>query len=155
MGHAIQALLIRETAAYLVADALPHTRAISVGQGIRLVPITDATFDALRERLPDLQDPPETEFWKLSGPVSFVAQQLSHHGPVAYVETEYFGGTGEQAATVWDLGIVRMPPTKAESGPISSALRMMGVQAEPTRDEFDTADLGRNRSNEDWLERES
>ena len=155
MGHAIQALLIRETAAYLVADALPHTRAISVGQGIRLVPITDATFDALRERFPDLQDPPETEFWKLSGPVSFVAQQLSHHGPVAYVETEYFGGTGEQAATVWDSGKVRMSPTKAPSGPINSALRIMGARASLMHDEFEVVGLGRNRSNDDWLERET
>ena len=155
MGHAIQALLIREASVSLLAEVLPHTRAISIDQGIRLVPITDATFDTLRDRFPNLQDPPDPEFWKLSGPIAFVAEQLSQHGPVAYVETEYFGGTGEQAATVWDSGKVRMPPTKAPSGPINSALRMLGARASLMHDEFEAVGLGRNRSNDDWLERET
>jgi len=155
MGHAIQALLIRDAPASVLSEMLPHTRAISIGQGIRLVPITDATFDALRERFPDVQDSADPVLWKLSGPVAFVAEQLSQHGPVAYVETEYFGGTGEQAATVWESGNLRMPPTKAPSGPINSALRIMGVSPGLMHDEFEAVGLGRNRNNDDWLERDT
>jgi len=78
---------------------------------------------------------------------------LSHHGPVAYVETDYFGGAGVQAATVWESGSVRMPAQKAGKGPINRALRLMGVRAGLLQDEFDVVGLGANRSNDDWLER--
>lgn len=153
MGHAIQALLIPDAAADLVPEQLPHTRAISIGHGIQLVPITDATFDALREQDPDSPDPPDVEFWKLSGPIVRVALDLSQHGPVAYIETDYFGGAGEQAATVWEAGKVRMPAEQAGKGPINRALRLMGVRAGRLQDEFDAVGLGKNRSNDDWLER--
>ena len=43
MSHAIQALLFREAPGALLVDALAHTRAIRIGQGIHFVPITDAT----------------------------------------------------------------------------------------------------------------
>ena len=154
MGHSIEALIIPESAAGLVSEMLPHTRAVSLGHGLRLVPITAATFDALRERFPNLQDPPDPEFWKLSGPIAFVAQELSQRGAVAYVETDYFGGNGEQAATVWEFGSVRMPPTQADTGPINAALRLMGVRARFMHDEFDTVGFGANRNNDDWLELE-
>ena len=153
MGHAIQALLIPDSAAGLVPEQLPHTRAISIGHGIQLVPITDETFDALRERYPALPEPPDVEFWKLSGPIVHVALELSQHGPVAYIETDYFGGAGEQAATVWDAGRVRMPTQQARKGPINEALRLMGVRAGLRQDEFEAVGLDANRSNDDWLER--
>jgi len=153
MGHAIQALLIPDGAAGLVPERLPHTRAISIGHGIQLVPVLDETFDALGEQSPDLPDPPEVEFWKLSGPIVRVALELSQHGPVAYIETDYFGGTGEQAAIVWEDGRVRMPAQQARSGPINEALRLMGVRAGIMRDEFEAVGLGAHRSNDDWLER--
>lgn len=155
MGHAIEALIIPETAAGLVPEVFRHTRAVSLGHGLRLVPITAETFDALGERFPTLEDPPDPEFWKLSGPIVFVAKELSQQGAVAYVETDYFGGSGRQAATVWEFGSVRMPPTEAKRGPINAALRVMGVRARFMRDEFETVGLGTRRSNDDWLELEA
>ncbi len=153
MSHAIQALLVTTSCAAAAARDLPHTRPILIGQGIHLVPIVDATFDALRERFPNLKDPGEPEFWRLSGPVAHVAQALSALGPVAYIETDYFGGAGQQAAMVWDAGAVRMPPEQAESGSINIALRLMGVSRGSAHDEFDAVGLGACRNNEDWLAR--
>jgi hypothetical protein len=153
MGHSVEALIIPDA---LVASALveiPHTRPLQLSQGLHIVPITDATLDALRERFPHVEEPAIPEFWKMSGPLGLIAERLSQSGPVAYIETEYFGGTGGQAATVWESGSVRMPPTQAEIGPINSALRLMGVRVGDALDEFDAVGLGANRSNDRWLGR--
>jgi hypothetical protein len=94
-------------------------------------------------------------FWKLSGPLRQVIASASHHGPVAYVETDYFGGAGGQAAAVWRGGTIWMERRSDGSGPINEALRLLGVRPTPGEDEFDTLGLGRHRSNEDWLDGDS
>jgi hypothetical protein len=152
MGHAVQALIILEAAVAAANTALEHTRAVPIGKGLSIVPITDETFDALRARFPNVEDPSAPEFYKLSGPIMIVARQLSVFGPVAYIETDYFGGTGSQSAMVWSQGEITMPPTQSDGGPINRALRLLGVRAGLTQDEFDAVGLGRNRSNDQWLE---
>lgn len=80
-------------------------------------------------------------------------------GPVARVDAEYFGGLGEQWATVWKggvavLGPLHLPegePFPAEGSPISRALRRLGVVAGAGEDEFTAVGLGRHRAPEDWL----
>lgn len=80
-------------------------------------------------------------------------------GPVAYVEAEYFGGVGEQAAAVWDGGALVLGPLHEPEGqpsppagsPISQALRRLGVEAGAGEDEFTAAGLGRHRDVEGWL----
>jgi hypothetical protein len=61
----------------------------------------------------------------------------------ALIETNYFGGIGEQWAAVYRAGEVRMAPTK---GGINAALEMLGVKREAGLDEFDTIGLGHHRS---------
>ena len=90
MAHSIQALVIGEASNALALAEVPSSRPIPIGHGLSLVPITDAALDALRERFPDLEDPSEPAFWKLSGPLVRVAERLSEFGPIAYIETEYF-----------------------------------------------------------------
>jgi hypothetical protein len=70
---------------------------------------------------------------------------LSHRGPVAYVEAEYFGGVGEQRATLWRDGVAEDLPA------LNEALRALGVRRTGGRDEFDTIGLGRHRTTQDWL----
>jgi hypothetical protein len=90
--------------------------------------------------------------------------------PLAYIETEYFGGTGAQAAVAWQGGrvvygrvvygpdqsksewidgrFVSVPlPDKA----INRAVRLLGVDRGMAIDEFDALGLGRHRSDEGWL----
>jgi hypothetical protein len=71
---------------------------------------------------------------------------------VAYVETEYFGGDGVQAAAVWEGGAIAFGPRQADAGPINEALRLLGVERTTAQDEFDTVGLGRHRRNEGWIE---
>lgn len=72
---------------------------------------------------------------------------------LAYVETDYFGGAGSQAAAVMTKGEVllraanpvsRKPPQPGD--PINTALRALGVPAAPGEDEFDAIGLGNFRT---------
>lgn len=152
MGHHLEALVIPETAVVQVRGELQHTRAIALTGGLHLVPIVDASFDALRERFPAAPDPFCPEFWKLVGPIVLVAKSLSHTGAVAYIETDYFGDVGEQAAIVWRVGEVVMPAAKGKRGPVNAALRLLGANAGLSTDEFDAVGLGRHRHTDDWLD---
>ena len=88
----------------------------------------------------------------------------SRVGPVVYLEAEYAGGLGRQAAVAWlDCYVVYGPnvllpdepfpvsTADPHSGsPIVQALRYLGVQAVGRADEFVVLGLGRHRSTRDW-----
>jgi hypothetical protein len=121
-----------------------------------MLPMTDALFDAVT-----VSGAPQLDgFWK--APAAGFGRALaacSTNGPVAYVEAEYFGGTGEQSAVVWDAGQVVLSHLHlaekalipAVGTPISQALRWLGVAKGVHQDEFDAVGLGRHRDTEDWL----
>jgi hypothetical protein len=74
-------------------------------------------------------------------------------GPLAYLETEYFGGQGGQGAVVFENGVEIMPPEWAESNTINRALRLIGVRASSSKDEFLSVGLGMARNNDDFIGR--
>lgn len=71
-----------------------------------------------------------------------------------YLETEYFGGIGDQGAALSEQGAVvwraahASDQPKAGRSPISEGLSRLGVPPAPGSDEFDGAGLGRFRSME-------
>lgn len=71
----------------------------------------------------------------------------------AIIETDYFGGAGDQAAAVYSGEIEVMAPTTAKVGPINEALRHLGVRESVETDEFDTVGLGRFRHFDRFSER--
>jgi hypothetical protein len=71
-------------------------------------------------------------------------------GRYALISTDYFGGSGSQQAAVYEDDRVLMP---AVAGGINAALRLLGVQRGPLKDEFDAINLSRYRSFEDYFER--
>lgn len=67
----------------------------------------------------------------------------------AYIETEYWGGTGDQGAVVFQAGMITFGPKRAPCGVINEALAKLGVvSTDPTIDAFDHLGLGQYRSNE-------
>lgn len=70
--------------------------------------------------------------------------------PLAHVETDYFGGAGDQSAAVWDKG--QKVYRRKATGAINEALRQIGVKEAGGMDRFDTVGLGKYRTNEDWAE---
>jgi hypothetical protein len=65
-----------------------------------------------------------------------------------WVETDYFGGAGEQSATLYEFG----KPTTYEDYqyPIDRGLSHLGIVRIDNLDEFDTIGLGNYRTNEDF-----
>ncbi len=64
-----------------------------------------------------------------------------------YIETDYFGGCGEQLAYAFIAN--RKIKAKSKYGPINEMLKLLGVEKEVDKDEFDTVNLGNYRSNDD------
>jgi hypothetical protein len=78
---------------------------------------------------------------------------------VVYIEAEFFGGTGNQAAIGWEGGVLSFGPLRTQMPmgdregytvvadqdemAINVALRWLGVTRSELRDEFDTVGIGR------------
>ena len=150
MGHYIQGIVFRKG---LLAEArrlIPSVKCAALAQDLCFMPVTDRVFDDLRLAYPHLIDG-ENGFERLSAPVERVAIELSRGGAVAYVETEYHGGTGAQSSVVWKDGAVVLPARTAEVGPINEALILLGASRLDSHDEFDAVGLGQHRSNSNWF----
>jgi hypothetical protein len=154
VGYDLQAVIAASEQLASAARHLSEARLASISQGLSLMPMTDQLFDAVTNG----GRPEFPEFWKLPGGFGAVLAAWSGQGPVAYVEAEYFGGTGQQTAAVWAGGSVAFGPLTWAEGqpcpptgsPISQALRLLGVVASPDGDEFAAAGLHRRRHSEDW-----
>lgn len=88
--------------------------------------------------------------WHCKGPpLDAFGAWLSARGPVAYVETNYFGGAGDQGACAWRGGVRIYGPRRGlgDDGVINEALVAIGVVPE-RGDAFDALGLGAWRSNE-------
>jgi hypothetical protein len=155
MGYVLQAVLGSEVVLRGMVADLPDAPAVTIalGQGVSMVPMTDELFDAVTEG--GSEGP--LGFWKLPGGFDRRLAAASHRGPVAYVEAEFFGGTGTQRAVVWMDSGVSLGPLWIDDGepfpeagtPISQALRALGVDSTGRHDEFAAVGLGAHRNTED------
>ncbi|MFG2055288.1 hypothetical protein ACGFI9_14795 [Micromonospora sp. NPDC048930] len=90
--------------------------------------------------------------------LSEVLARWSHQGPVAYLEAEFAGGLGHQAAVVWLGGEVSWGPCfdraldrpRAE-WPINAALARLGAEPGPWIDPFAELGLHLERDTAGWL----
>ncbi|MDN3359847.1 hypothetical protein [Actinomadura sp. DC4] len=122
--------------------------------GLAVMPMTSALFDALTDG-----SAAGLGFWRLPGGFDRVLAGWSADGPLAYVEAEYFGGTGTQRPAVWaggelafgPLGVAEGEPFPPAGSPISQALRRLGVERGDAVDEFAAAGLYRHRHGAAWI----
>ncbi len=121
---------------------------VGLPQGLALLPITGELWswihggtDAGEQRYRNLSlrrwDDADYAFLK----------SLARDATAAYVETDYFGGGGEQAAVAARGGSIVFGPRRAEHGPVNAALRILGVRKQKDLDEFDTLGLRLFRDN--------
>lgn len=150
MGHSIQAFIGKTTVLAVKTPHLQHAHVVDLAQEFSLLPVTDELHDEVI--VPGKLDLPYPEFWKLSCGLLRLALDMSRDGPVAYVETDYHGGVGSQAAILYENETISLGPLHAKRGPINAVLQHMGVIRGDARDEFETIGLSRYRSNEDWIE---
>lgn len=172
MTYVLEALLARAALLETLALDLPGAHVEPLGQGLALIPMTGPLAHSLST--PGLPGSPVSAgspgsagdggderplgFWRLPGGFDRVLADRSQDGPIAYAEAEYFGGTGEQRAAVWDagalvLGPLHLPeyePFPAEGSPLSQALRRLGATAGEDFDEFRAVGLRRHRHTQEW-----
>ncbi|MCI3277408.1 hypothetical protein [Streptomyces cylindrosporus] len=155
MSYDLRAVIADGAALRGPARGLPAARLASIGQGLSLMPMTEALFDSVA----DGSAVGLLGFQGLPGGFEKILAAWSAGGPVAYVEAEYFGGVGEQRAVVWNGGSIVLGPLHVGEGqsfppagsPISQALRQLGVVASAGEDEFSAVGLDRHRHAEAWI----
>ena len=107
-------------------EILPFTTAFSVKNGFEILPLTSEDSKELPENI-----------YAFCKAASFGCE-------IAYVEAEYFGGSGIQACMVFKNTRIEMPSV-VESKAINLALQKLGVKAKAPFDEFVSLGLGKNR----------
>jgi hypothetical protein len=150
MAYVLEGLLLSPLPAQLAAErGLPT---VGLSGDVTLLPVTERLLGSLPGEKAPASFP--HEFWKLDRALEDLAQELSVAGRVAYIEVDFFGGTGTQDAAVWEAGALWMPPVHTEGrGAVNAALRALGVVPGGALDEFEAVGLmgsGRERSTESW-----
>lgn len=110
------------------------------------------------ERRAYLLTGPESGFTVLRPGLAALIEAASAEGVLAYVEADYVGREGVQAAAVWRRGHLSIGPLLLgrreefvpADAPLNLALRTLGVAASGRSDEFTVAGLGRHRRTADW-----
>lgn len=139
MSHTINLYVLKATSNVANLSHLPHV----VENGYILMPLSDQVIAELGIDYMDDDYQRKAEH-----------KLLQSCPDMAWVETDYFGGAGEQDAKAW----VNRVPFLAKNGDTSSkhmsineALAALGVERTEDSDEFDVINLGRYRSNHDVI----
>lgn len=151
MGHSVHLVIGRGEAVAAFLRQWPGSRAVELTGGWSAIPVDDATHAAIEAGAPGAVRPPELDVSPLGLDLALGAATEAG-GALAYVETEYFGGTGGQSAMAFVDGHEAMAPQRSRGGggTINQALRAIGVRREGDKDEFDVIGLGERRSMEDY-----
>jgi len=154
VGHHISGFIARSDS----LKAMDGVRAAvcQLEQRFAFLPISD-----------DMVDPDEPSshfqcFSVLTQSLTEWAIARSSEYPIVYIETDYFGGTGAQAAVVWKDGRISVGPletrnddnsprTSLRDSAINQCLRFLGADCVGHIDEFAAVGLARHRSNEGWV----
>lgn len=151
MGHSVQLIVGRGAAVQAFLRQWPGARAVELREGWQAIPVEEPLYAAIEAKAPGASRPPELDVSPL-GLDQALAGATEAGGGLAYVETEYFGGTGGQSAMAFVDGREAMAPQRARGGggAINQALRAIGVKRDAVNDEFDTIGLGERRAMEDY-----
>jgi len=144
MGYTLQAFvgMTEKLEGGLPAKA----KLVALRQGWSLVPITSE----VRE-FHDIPFCPLTDGGDDISIINSLAEKL--HGKSAYLEAEFFGGDGIQAAIVWEDGRMVFGPIVSHNA-INEALRRLGVLNDVGHDEFEALGLKRYDHTDDWVKAE-
>jgi hypothetical protein len=125
---------------------LEHLVTIALTDVLKIVPLT-----ARARKYYDVPFLPLRGDWEevLPESIALLCSELSTHGLIAYVEADFFGGTGQQAHALFKDGVALGSPVVAADA-INQALKHLGVLPGRHHDEFAAVGLGRFRDVDDW-----
>jgi hypothetical protein len=147
MSHSISGFVARADVLRAGTAHLRSAYVASLAQGFGFLPVTEEVDEETGGRTVAYE-----QFYRLTDALARLGSAMSRGGAVAFVETDYFGGTGDQAAIAWKDGRIAFGPEKARMGAVSDALRRIGAAKGEARDEFEAVGLDRHRGNDDWME---
>jgi hypothetical protein len=147
MSHSISGFVARADVLRAGTAHLRSAYVASLAQGFGFLPVTEEVDEETGGRTAAYE-----QLYRLTDALARLGSAMSRGGAVAYVETDYFGGTGDQAAIAWKDGRIAFGPEKARMGAVSDALRRIGAAKGEARDEFEAVGLDRHRGNDDWME---
>ena len=170
MGHMLTALIASPVLLSKLTQQYGLRLPVELPQGFAMLPLSPNTLDFLLNS-PERGDSKLLEgFEFLDSQMVALFKKLSSDEFVAYVETEYFGGTGGQGAIVFKGGeqiyvghdsdfedgkLIPQSELNARSlddRAINGALKLLGVKKSVADlDEFDALHLGDYRETEDWI----
>lgn len=143
MGHSINGVVASAESLPTIADR--HGLALApLDLGLAFMPTGPDELDVICAPSATA----DAQFIYLSDTVLSALKAWSASGPIAYIETDYFGGVGTQSAITIDRGAVVCRQAEACRGAINGALRKLGVGHGPATDAFEAVGLHRYRSNE-------
>lgn len=150
MGHSVHLIIGRGEAVAAFLRRWPGSRAVDLLGGWQAIPVDDGLCTAIEAAAPGAARPPELDVSPF-GLDQALAEATETGGGLAYIETEYFGGTGGQSAIAFVDGqeVMAAQRSRGGGGPINQALRRIGVKRGED-DEFDTIGLGERRSMTDY-----
>lgn len=151
MGHCIQAIIGSKHVLDFLQQRFGVSRVVELSQGFFLLPMLEEFYDALPTAPVTFAWESEFHFRFLDSKVVALLMEASKEDAVVYVETEYFGGAGDQGAVVAREGKIVFGPAGGD-GSINAALGLIGAKKEAASDEFAAIGLGRFRSNNDWIQ---
>ncbi|RKN42838.1 hypothetical protein [Micromonospora endolithica] len=141
---------------------LDHAVVGELRQDFALLPVTPQVVEELTGALPDFsvveRSAGDPFHLVLSTALTEVLARWSRRGPVAYLEAEFAGGAGYQAAAVWLGGDRSWGPRfdatldgPREGWPINAALAELGAEPGPWIDAFAELGLHVERNTDGWL----
>ena len=154
MGHTIQGFLGKsETIKEIVSPLSTGQYAvIELPQNIHCLFLSCGAWDIIAERQNVTLNNNITPFDFLDTATKEYLQNIKPSGKFIYIETDYYGGRGSQAAGIFEDGIL-LDVYNSEGktdGAINTALRFIGVIKEPDADEFETLNLHKYRHMPDF-----
>jgi hypothetical protein len=141
MGHHIHGAIGARAAIERLSAALGgRAHVVALEAGLFWYPLSDEALDALDDGGgPKLAIAEDAAFVHLVPGVAGAIAAASGDG-LAYIETDYFGGVGDQRAACWIRG-----ERVLANGLVNRALALLGVRASAGKDEWDTVGLGKHR----------
>jgi hypothetical protein len=164
MGHHLRLFVAHPQVLVRFRAALPAVRlhALQAGAKLAVLSLDDDLHDALHRAYGTGEWLDMGAVWLTTTDIAFAAR-ASQAGALAYIETDYAGGAGQQSAALWSGGDLALKPTTLDASavgnrprstwPVNAALRGLGVQALGGLDEFDSFGLGAYRSHDDIVAR--
>ena len=151
MGHSVQLVIGKDPAIGRFLKAWPMARAVALNGGWIAIPMDNVLYELIQAATPTATKPEGLEVSPPGLEAALIAA-TKEGGGLAYVETDYFGGSGTQSAEAFVDGrqVVEARRSRGAGGSINSALRMIGVVKADDMDEFDTIGLGERRSMTDY-----